>query len=468
MLEALRGRSLRNGPEIDREGLPNGIESLNRSERETLGKLKKVELLVDALYQIQKQTPIYPEGITKEALLEIGKKDPAILSPTTVVERKNGVLIAVPYHERYKRESQKAATTSREAAKVIDDPETRKTLKALSTAFAQGKWSEFEIAWLTQSWQPTIDVFAGPFEPHMDHLLGRKHVFEIVFGHIDRFETEQVRRIVELAIAVSGRDRESLPRIQVRVDNIAGVGGLLQGLGANAFTMPNDPEVGKKYGYKIVFFKKNIEETFSNHIWPVTQAVFEESVAKKFDYSALFEASQIWLALHEASHPLVQQTSKRDRFLDHFAAADELHCDVSAINLANELKERSLIPPQLFEKILMIHIANKFVDYARYELFDVEEKEAYARGSIAELNFLLEQAGFKADEHNQLGFERENEIVESSKDLLGYLDILAKSGTYQDIKRIFHRYGSNSNLRRFDTLLHQALTGAGEEVQYSI
>mgnify|MGYP001562353867 CR=1 FL=1 len=86
------------------------LSDLSRKEIACLEKLILAAEMLSPLYSRQRNSKypganFYPHDTTKEEIEAAARKNPAILSPYTFVERnKAGKLIAIPYHVKFKKE----------------------------------------------------------------------------------------------------------------------------------------------------------------------------------------------------------------------------------------------------------------------------------------------------------------------------------------------------------------------------
>src|SRR3989338_8992111 len=77
------------------------LPKLSKNEKDVLKLLVEAGRLIVPLYLEQEKQ--VKTTIGKEEIEQAGKKDPSVLSPYTVVEKKDGKLVATPYHIKYEK-----------------------------------------------------------------------------------------------------------------------------------------------------------------------------------------------------------------------------------------------------------------------------------------------------------------------------------------------------------------------------
>ena len=94
----------------------------------------------------------YPEDMTKEEFENWIKEHPddekAFTSEVTVIRRKDGKLVAIPYSVEYKNKLEKASALLREAADYADNPSLKKYLKLRADAFLSNDYYKSDMAWM--------------------------------------------------------------------------------------------------------------------------------------------------------------------------------------------------------------------------------------------------------------------------------------------------------------------------------
>src|SRR3989344_982246 len=122
-----------NGPSVVQ--FPQKDLDLTASEKKVIAKLVEAAKAVSLIYDKQENfknngANFYPRDATKPEILEAAKHNPDILSPYTMVERdKKGKLVAVAFHEKFKKDLEKVVKPIYEAAKLTDNKDFAKRLE---------------------------------------------------------------------------------------------------------------------------------------------------------------------------------------------------------------------------------------------------------------------------------------------------------------------------------------------------
>ena len=112
------------------------LPQLSKNEEKVLVLLVEAGKLIEPIYLIQENNHFpganfYPHGIAKKEIQKAAAKNPEILSPYTVVEKQNGKLVAIPYHEKYANLLKPAVEKLLQAAKVLVGAGCRSTQSPL-------------------------------------------------------------------------------------------------------------------------------------------------------------------------------------------------------------------------------------------------------------------------------------------------------------------------------------------------
>jgi Peptidase family M49 len=123
----------------------------------------------------------YPADLSKEDFERYLAGNPgekaALTDPYTVVRRKGGRLVAVPYSVEYRQWLEPAARLLERAARRTGNASLKKFLTLRAQAFRTNDYYESELAWMDVSGTP-IEIVIGPYEVYTDTLYGTKTAFE--------------------------------------------------------------------------------------------------------------------------------------------------------------------------------------------------------------------------------------------------------------------------------------------------
>ncbi len=122
----------------------------------------------------------FPHDLTREQLEKYVAEHPvekdAIYSGYTVVKRRGGRLVAVPYREEYRKFLVPMAKALREAATLSSDPAFANFLRLRADAVLSDDYYKSDLAWIDLK-DPKFDIILAPYETYLDELLGVKTSF---------------------------------------------------------------------------------------------------------------------------------------------------------------------------------------------------------------------------------------------------------------------------------------------------
>jgi len=468
--EQERSRVNSNKAEIRRR-LPERLEiKLSQNETAVLQGVEQVVDNIDPIWQVQKRTPFYykdPKNLSEakrreleEEIRELGKTNSEILSPYTYAEKRNGTIIAVPYHEKFAEEIGPIVKNIDLTQLIIPTHDYElmaqfyERLTTLKEAFEGDKWEEADKIRFRKDWVNRVEFVIGPFETNFDHFEIKTTVQGLV-GVIDEQATRGLDRIVNAASTyVEGKEP---PEVDLKVLFVTAATGIVNpstGEPFKAQVLPNDPRKAKEFGSRGLIFINLLEEHFNNILYPVMRRVFDHGLLVKFTKQGLFEAYRDWIALHEFHHPVNREEVQDERQGSLFLPFHELHCDISALSMAKTLTDHGVLDSDEFEAILIVQIARALNDIYNYHFSDKEFPDPYAKGSRALFNYLAEFAGLRPlREDSKLGLYQEKEVIAAVNNLVGKFNIDAKDADFEETQELFDRFDSGNGYKFAEPLL---------------
>jgi hypothetical protein len=123
----------------------------------------------------------YPEDMTKEEfekwLADHPEDRKAFMGPYTVIRRKEGKLLAIPYSVEYRSLLEPAAKELRNAASLTDNESLRTFLIKRAEAFLTDDYFDSDVAWMDVK-DSVFEVTIGPYEVYQDNLFNYKTAYE--------------------------------------------------------------------------------------------------------------------------------------------------------------------------------------------------------------------------------------------------------------------------------------------------
>ncbi len=440
-----------------------GKLNLSTTEKKVLQKLIAAAKETASIYAQQENRAnnganFYPRDATKKEILEASKKNPEILSPYTVVERKNGKLIAIPFHVKYKKPLQKIAKLIREAAKISDNQAFANRLMLEANSLLDGNYEASDIYWL--SMKPyKLGFVIGPIERYDDKLFFKKCSYQAWVGIRD--EQNTVDAITFKNFIVGARRKVLVPsekidfldKIQIRVDNTILFSGLIAKFMFTSANLPNDVHIMERYGSTVTIFKPSFDLKFTEERHPIFHAVFEEQFQEYYPDEILEVGSIRNAYLHEISHQLLRYRDSELRLKEYFPIFDEITASVFGVKSCGSLLLKNAITEKELEAIIVMFIALAFSWWLSY--LKNPAVIHYAQGFAIAINFFLESGALREAQ----GFYWPNftKLFVSLSELSDTLERILAVGTYEDAKKFTEKYASLRIFEQFSPHLKELM-----------
>ncbi len=350
----------------------------------------------------------YPEGATKADV----EKWIASLSPaakahttgffTTIRRAPDGKLMAVPYSTEYQGELAIAAQHLRAAAAATAQPTLKAFLESRAVAFVTNDYYDSDVKWMELD--ATIEPTIGPYEVYEDEWFNYKAAFEAFITVKDRTESAKLQKFagslqeIENSLPIDARYRNpklgALAPIAV-VNTVFSAGDGNRGVQTAAFNLPNDERVIREKGSKRVMLKNNQQAKFDKVLTPISKV----ALASGDQGNIAFEAFFTHILMHELMHGLGphditvagRTTTVRQELKDTYSAIEEAKADISGLFALQFLIDRGQLDKGLEKTIYTTFLASAF----RSLRFGINE--AHGRGQAIQVNYLLDQGGFKVN-----------------------------------------------------------------------
>lgn len=434
---------------------------LTPSEKKVLKKLILAAEAIAPIYRQQENSVnnganFYPRDATKDEIINAAKKDKKILSPYTTVERKNGNLVSIPFHIKYKKDLTKVAKLIREAAKLSDNPDFASRLELQASALLNGNYEASDIYWL--SLKPyKINFVIGPIERYEDKLFFKKCAYQAWVGVMNEEKTRDANLFKDYIITakrkvlVPSEKVDLMDKIQIRVDDTILFSGLIARFMFTSTNLPNDIKVMEHYGSEITIFKPSFDSKFDTERHPIFHAVFEQNFQAQYPVDILRQGSLRNAYLHEISHPFLRYRDAEKRLKEYFPIFDEIGASVFGVKSCGSLLLKDAITQKELEAIMVMFIALAFSWWISY----LKEPNVihYAQGFAIALNFFLESGSIR--ESGGFSWPNFTKLFVSINELSDALERILAVGTYEDAKSFVDRYASLSIFERFSPSLKE-------------
>ena len=375
----------------------NGYAALSAQEKKVVWKLSEAAKVIAGLYLKQKNprhagANFYPHDATKKEIGETAKSNPAILSPYTVVERRQGKLVAVPYHIKFKKEVLKIAKLLREAAVLSSDKKLKAYLRARAEDFLKDNYTKSNIFWL-QTEHSKIGVVIGPFDRYLDQLFFKKRAYMAWVGVLDKKTTDEMVKFKELILTservyLPGSKRVKISQVRVRIEDTLLFSGLIADFVFVGNNLPSsaDTSLIKKYGTIFTVFKPTLAWRFEQSVLPIFHQIFAPAVQRKYSSEEIKKAFLQISVLHEACHSLMRYEDAPDRLQELFPYFDELFTNLLGIKGCGTLILKNALTERELELITLVAICQSLYFYT--SLKERPHIKVYATGGALMLEFL--------------------------------------------------------------------------------
>ena len=396
----------------------------------------------------------YPEDMTKEEFEKWIKQNPgdekSFTNEFTVIRRKDGKLIAIPYSEYFKDKLTKASNLLKEAAEYCDNQSLKKYLLSRADAFLSNDYYQSDMDWMDLK-DHNIEVVIGPFEVYEDEMFNYKASFESFVTIKDPVETKKlevfakylndIEKNLPLDEKHKNFSRGSESPIVV-ANEVFTAGDTKASVQTLAFNLPNDERVRQAKGSKKVMLKNVHEAKFEKLLKPIAEIVLDPEQLKYLTFNAFFSHT----LMHEMSHGVGpgfikvngKDTEVKKELKETYSTLEECKADILGMYNNMFMIEKGVYPKESENEILVTFLAGAF----RSMRFGIGE--AHGGGNAIIYNFLLEKGGYVFDEKTQKVKVDFNKIHSALKDLANLVLTIQAEGNYQGAKDLIAKYAVNS------------------------
>ncbi len=393
---------------------------------------------------------LYPPNLSREDFERHLARHPedrtSFLSHTTLIRRRAGRLIAVPYAETYRVELKAVANKLSEAAKLASDETFRHFLKARASDLVTESLDASETLWIRNESGP-IDIAIGPYEVYDDDLLGLKASFEmtVLIRH------PMTRRLDDLQ-AVAGDVDSRLPgamapatyhrRLAVGIFDVVFAAGMTNvGGKAIAATLPNDEGIRSRVGARLLLFRNVISAKFDPILKPIAERVLRTDQVSLVREDAFLEHT----LLHELAHAMATDyvlqngaktgTTINESLREHYSTIDECRADLVAMVTLDLLTTRGVFGADMRAAAAVTFVANG-IRSLRFGSGD-----SYSKGAAITLSHLLRSGAVKLGSDRRLSVDVSGVHREVAR-LAGDVQRIATHGDYEAAARLINELGS--------------------------
>lgn len=374
------------------------LSGLSESEKAVLKLLVEAGKLIVPIYLEQEKQ--IKEEISAKEIQKAAQKDPAILSPYTVVEKVDGKLVATPYHIKYAELLKPIAEKLNQAAELTDSKEFGRALKIQARALLNGSYEQAIATWLKLK-PYVLDISIGPLD-YLNRLSPGKAVYQSWVGVLD---IEGTKRLNDYRIVTFHASRKALAH-QERIENFGYVKAktidevMLSGLMARSrfvgLNLPMDVNLVEKYGSEVTIFNQVNNLRLKEQIMPTFNRIFSPAFKEGFTQEDLRRGSLRYVALHELAHSYLYYRNSIKNLQDLFPVIYELTATLLGMRIAGSLLLKDKITNKQLESMIVAFICRSL------DLIEKNKKDKfminYVLGGDIFINYMLERGAIKQKE----------------------------------------------------------------------
>lgn len=391
----------------------------------------------------------YPTDMTKaefeEYLVKHPESEDEFISEFTVIRRRDGKLVAVPYHEEYKEHVEQVHKLLLEAADLTKDPTLENFLRLRARDFLTDDYFESDMAWMDLAGD--LEIVIGPYEVYEDALFGYKAAYEAFICVVDQAESKRLAKAasylneMEANLPIDDQyknfNRGTSSPIKV-VQEIFSAGDTKAGVQTTAFNLPNDERVREAKGSKKVMLK-NVARAKYDKCWiPIVNTILAEEPLAHVSFDAYFNH----VLMHEISHGLGpgiitlddgSQTTVSKELKELYPVIEECKADILGMYNLLFLIDKGVYPQDLRSSAYASYLGGMF----RSIRFGIGE--AHGGAVAAQFNFMIEKGAFSANKDDKLTVHPEI-IEEAIRDLSHEVLMIEALGDYQAAQAFTEKY----------------------------
>lgn len=415
------------------------LPRLSESEKTVLKLLVEAGKLIVPIYLEQEEQ--MKDGISEKELQEAAKKDPAILSPYTVVEKVNGKLVATPYHIKYVEFLKPIAEKLNKAASITDSKEFGRALKVQAKALLEGTYEQAISTWLKI--KPYIlDISIGPLHHLDDQLPFAKASYHAWIGVVEQEGTERLNNYKSVTLsarreALVPKERIEPAKIKAKVLDVVLFSGIMAKTKFVGLNLPTDINIVEKYGSEVTLFNQPNDLRIKEQILPTFNKIFSKGFKQSFSKEDLRRGYLRTVALHELAHSYLYYKNALRNLQNLFPVIYELTATILGLRLAGTLLLKDRITDKQLESMIVAFMSRSF--YLREKGRGSKFMMNYALGSLIFTNFMLESGAIKQLDNLIVNFTK---TFISLHDLSSILENLLSDGTKKDAESFIKRYTS--------------------------
>lgn len=414
------------------------LPKLSKNEKDMLGLLVEAGRLIAPLYVEQEKDA---EKVSREEIEKAGKKDPAVLSPYTVVEKVNGKIVATPYHVKYADFLKPIAAKLNEASKITENKEFGKTLKIRAESLLTGEYDQATVASLNAKLY-VLDISIGPLNHYDDKLFFSKASYHAWVGVVDKEGTEKLNNYKSTILSVRRKalvpkERiDSLEKVKAKVLDVVLFAGLMGRTKFVGINLPMDVGLVEQAGSEVTLFNQPNDLRIEEQILPSFSKSFSKEFKQGFTKEDLRRGYLRTVALHELAHSYLFYKNASKHLEDLYPCINELAATVLGLIMSGTLLVKDRITNKQLESMMVVFISR--TNYLKEKGKENPSMVNYVLGGTVFINFMLESGAIKR--YKGVLIPSFTKIFVSLHNLFDILESLLANGTRKDAEAFVKKY----------------------------
>ena len=385
----------------------------------------------------------YPVDMSKAAFESA--KLPDKTSNYTLLRRKDGQLVTVPYHEAYRDDLERAAALLREAADLSADKSFADYLRMRADALLTDDFRPSDMAWMEMKTNP-VDIVIGPIETYDDQLFGYKASYEGLVLIKDQEWSEKLARFAAFLPALQKGlpvDAEYKAEVPGSDADLGAYEAIYYGGNANvgaktiAINLPNDEAVQLAKGTRRLQLENVMRAKFDKILVPIAELLIADDQLQHVTFDAFFGNTMF----HEVAHGLgIKNTldgegTVSDALKEYSSSFEEGKADILGLYMVDALSRQG----ELEEKQLMDSYVTFLAGILRSVRFGASD--AHGKANMLRFNYFADAGAFTRDPDSgkyRVDFDRMREAMNT---LSAKLLTVQGDGDYAEARRMTDTLG---------------------------
>ena len=362
--------------------------------------LNNFEPFIEGVGKIAPGINYYPKDMTKEEFDALKAEDKTSLY--TVIERnEKGQLYTIPFHQKYKAETEKAVDLLKKAANLAEDAGFKKYLELRAEALATDEYYNSDVAWMEMKTNK-IDFVVGPIENYRDALFGYKAAHEAFILIKDMDWSKKLDKFAAMLpqfqkdLPVDKKYKSETPGSDSDLgayDVIYYAGDCNSGSKTIAINLPNDEQVRLDKGSRKLQLKNSMRAKFDKIVVPIANILIDETQRKHIKFDAFFENTMF----HEVAHGLGMgktidgKQTVREALQNYYTSLEEGKADILGLYIVTKLYENG----ELNSGELMDNFVTFMAGIFRSSRFGAAS--AHGKANMMRFYFFEEKGAFARD-----------------------------------------------------------------------